>query len=108
MLLRVSDASWQPSRVPGFKERSRLGTVVSVEASKAAVQAQRDAENAREQATKQRELAAGAAAEAKRLIDEQRELMAQEVTRAEAHLQATGAAATDRSFRGTGRRAASA
>jgi hypothetical protein len=49
---------------------------------------ERDAENAREQASKQRELAAAAAAEAKRLIDEQRELMAQEVTRAEAHFQA--------------------
>lgn len=39
MLVRVSDASWRPSRVPDLKERGRLGTIVSIEGSKATVQA---------------------------------------------------------------------
>ena len=39
MLVRVSDESWQPEGVPDLKERSRLGTVVSVEGTKATVQA---------------------------------------------------------------------
>jgi len=39
MLVRVSDENWQPARVPDLKEKGRLGTVVSIEGSKATVQA---------------------------------------------------------------------
>jgi len=39
MLVRVSDENWQPLRIPDLKEKGRLGAVVSVEGSKATVQA---------------------------------------------------------------------
>jgi subtilisin family serine protease len=39
MLVRVSDEEWQPNGMPGLKEKGRLGTVVSIEGSKATVQA---------------------------------------------------------------------
>jgi endonuclease G len=39
MLVRVSDEEWQPKGIPGLKETGRLGTVVSIEGSKATVQA---------------------------------------------------------------------
>jgi endonuclease G len=39
MLVRVSDENWQPWRVPDLKEKGRLGTVVSIQGSKATVQA---------------------------------------------------------------------
>ena len=39
MLVRVSDEEWQPRGIPGLIEKGRIGTVVSIEGSKATVQA---------------------------------------------------------------------